>query len=249
MRHLSWNGYLPGKLVMTDTTLDSASVSARIDAALVYFIAATTFGLAGICFTWYARTGESALLLLGWVTFGTAFDFFSHILGAHVAHRKSFLRLYARVNFAALCFGIPFTALAGSFVIAALAPDGFNAHLIAFWPQILFGSLAFGALFLVARYRRYEHGGAVGFTLDKQQRYTRAIFIARRAYLALALAVGIAVMVEGFGTPMAFWAAMFGISFIATVPLHIMHKHIPSMLSEAITLNILAHGSWLVFVR
>jgi len=44
------------------------------------------------------------------------------------------------------------------------------------------------------------------------------------------------------------WAAAFGLSFIATVPLHIMHKQIPSMLSEAVTLYILAYGSWAMFV-
>ena len=217
--------------------------------ALVYLITFSTFGLAGVCLSWYGRTGEIALLLLGAVTFGTAFDFFSHVLGAWFPDRDRLLRVYARIDFAALCFGIPFTALAGSFVVAKIAPDGFNAWLITYWLPILVFSLVFGVLFLPARYSRFVHDGVTAFTLDKSHDYTRAIFIARRIWLAIALAVGISVMIEGFGTSMAFWAALFGLSFIATVPLHILHKHIPSMLSEAITLNILAHGSWLVFVR
>ncbi len=36
--------------------------------------------------------------------------------------------------------------------------------------------------------------------------------------------------------------------YIATVPLHILHKHMASMLLEAFTLAVLAYGSWSVFV-
>lgn len=226
----------------------SGARASLINAALIQFLTITTFGLAGVCFYWHRETGEIALLLLGWVTFGTAFDFLSHVLGVYLDRYENFLRWYARINFAALCFGIPFTALAGSFVIAGVAPNGINAQVVAHWQAILFASLAFGSLFLFARYRQFTHGGAVEFTLDKSHRYTRAIFSARRAYLAVALLVAIAVMIEGFGTTWALWAAAFGLSFIATVPLHIMHKQIPSMLSEAVTLYILAYGSWAVFV-
>ncbi|UCG72386.1 MAG: hypothetical protein JSV45_14245 [Chromatiales bacterium] len=233
---------------MTETAYSGEPAQSRISAALVEFLTFTTFGLAGVCFYWYSQSGAIVLLLLGWVTFGTAFDFLSHVLGRYFSRHEEFLRWYARINFAALCFGIPFTALAGSFVIASVAPDGINAQVVAYWWPILLASLAFGSLFLFARYRPFTHAGAVEFTLDKAHRYTRTIFWARRAYLALALLVGIAVIIEGFGTTWAFWAAAFGLTFIATVPLHIMHKQIPSMLSEAITLYILAYGSWAMFV-
>ena len=220
----------------------------RDEIVVANFITITTFILAGVCFYWYALSGEIAMLLLGWVTFGTAFDFLSHLLGRYFAGYRGFLKAYSRINFAALCFGIPFTALAGSFVIAEIVPGGINAQMLEWWPQILTASLCFGTLFLVARYRQYSINGSVEFTLDKSNLYTHVIFIARRAYLAVALFIGVAVMVDGFGTEWALWTIAFGLSFIATVPLHIMRKQIPSMLSEVITLYILAFGSWSVFV-
>ena len=220
----------------------------RVEIAVANLITIATFILAGVCFHWYTVSGEIPVLLLGWVTFGTAFDFLSHFLGRYFARYRSFLKVYSRINFAALCFGIPFTALAGSFVLAEIVPGGINARVLVWWPQILVASLCFGALFLVARYRQYSINGSVEFTLDKSHLYTRVIFIARRAFLAAALFISIAVMVDGFGTDWALWAAVFSISFIATVPLHIMRKQISSMLIEAITLYLLAFGSWTVFV-
>ncbi len=221
---------------------------ARIEIAAIHLITITTFILAGVCFHWYTLSGEVPMLLLGWVTFGTAFDFLSHVLGHHLTRYHGFLKTYARINFAALCFGIPFTALAGSFVIAQIVPGGINAQILMWWPQILTASLCFGALFLFASYRQYSINGSVEFTLDKSQLYTRIIFIARRAYLAIALLISITVMVDGYGTDWTSWTTAFGLSFIATVPLHIMHKQIPSMLSEAFTLYLLAYGSWAVFL-
>ena len=55
-------------------------------------------------------------------------------------------------------------------------------------------------------------------------------------------------MGDGMGTDWMLWTAVFGLSFIATVPLHILHKHLASMLSEAFTLIVLVYGSWLIFV-
>ena len=84
---------------------------------VLYATTLFTFTLAGLCFYRYAETAHIAWLLLGWVTFGTAFDYSNHILGLHFGQHKSFLIGYGRVNFGALCFGIPFTALAASFVV------------------------------------------------------------------------------------------------------------------------------------
>jgi hypothetical protein len=50
------------------------------------------------------------------------------------------------------------------------------------------------------------------------------------------------------GTDWLLWTLAFGLTFIASVPLHIMHKQIPSMLSELITQIILIYDSWAVFV-
>jgi hypothetical protein len=188
------------------------------------------------------------LLLLGWVTFGTAFDFLSHILGRHFGRYQRFLLWYARINFSALCYGIPFTVMAGAFVIAEIAPAGISARIVPYYRELLIASLMFGALFLFARYRYLDVGGAVELTLDKIHPYTRKIFNTRRAYLGLSLLLAVTIMSDGIGTDWAVWTAVFGISFIATVPLHIMHKHLASMLFEAFTLAVLAYGSWSVFV-
>jgi hypothetical protein len=223
-------------------------MSHKLHTLTLYAITIPSFLLAGLCFQWYIDTDEVALLLLGWVTFGMAFDFLSHILGLHFGQHTTLLRWFARVNFSALCFGIPFTALAGSFVIAEIVTDGINAALLEHYLTILHGSLIFGALFMFARYRMLTIAGAVEFTLDKTHPYTRIIFLSRRVFLALSLVVGICVMVDGIGTDWLLWTLAFGLTFIATVPLHIMHKQIPSMLSELITQIILIYGSWAVFV-
>ncbi len=219
--------------------------------AHIAFLYCTTLGtylLSALCFAWYAQTDEIALLLLGWVAFGTASDFLSHILGLHFGRHRRFLLWYARINFSALCFGIPFTTMAGAFVIAAIDPGGISARIVPYHVEILIASLLFGALFMFARFRYIEIAGGVELTLDKTDPYTSRIFAARRGFLGLSLLLGITVMADGIGTPWAIWAALFGGSFIATVPLHIMHKHYASMFFEAFTLAVLGYGSWLVFV-
>lgn len=227
-------------------TIRPADVS--VTEVLLYVTTAATFLLAGVCFAWYFETDRVALLLLAWVTFGTAFDFLSHVLGRHFGRYEAFLRWYARTNFAALCFGIPFTAMAGVFVIAEITPGGISAGILPFYRELLIGSLLFGALFLFARYRLIDSTSSVEFTLDKEHTYTRRIFVARRVFLVSALVLSIVAMIDGIGTDWALWTILFGVSFIVTVPLHIMHKHLASMLLEAFTLFVLAWGSWQVFV-
>jgi len=217
-------------------------------AFILYAITLPSFLIAGVCFGWYASTGEIALLLLGLVTFGMAYDFLSHILGLYLSNHKTFLHWYSRINFWALCFGIPFTAFAGTFVMAEVVPDGISAKLVENYQYILHGSVAFGALFMVARYRELNINGAVEYVLDKTHPYTKAIFLARRILLAFSLLLGVTVMIDGFNTDWFLWSTVFGLSFIATVPLHIMHKQIPSMVSELITQVIAVYGTWLVFV-
>jgi uncharacterized membrane protein len=60
--------------------------------------------------------------------------------------------------------------------------------------------------------------------------------------------IGVIVMIDGLNTEWMLWAIAFGLSFIVTVPLHILHKQIPSMASELTTQVIAAYGSWVVFV-
>lgn len=226
----------------------TTSAEHRWHGFMLYAITVPSFFLAGLCFQWYATTSQLALLLLGWVTFGMAFDFLSHIMGLHFGRHTRLLRGYARINFAALCFGIPFTALAGSFVLAAVAPDGISAQITRHYLPVLYSSLIFGALFLFARYRQLSIAGTVEYALDKSHGYTRIIFLLRRIFLGMALAVSITVMLDGWSSEWQLWSLLFGLSFIATVPLHIMHKQVPSMLSELITQIILFYGSWMAFV-
>ena len=236
---------------MTQPTASTAALSPaalQVRTFILYVTTTATFLLAGACFAWYVQTDRIALLLLGWVTFGTAFDFLSHILGWHFQRNRGFLSWYARTNFSALCFGIPFTAMAGAFVIAEVAPAGISARIVPYYRELLIASLMFGALFMFARYRYLDFAGAVELTLDKAHPYTRKIFLARRGFLGLSLLLAVLVMGDGIATEWAVWTALFGLSYIATVPLHILHKHLASMLFEAFTLVVLAYGSWSVFV-
>jgi hypothetical protein len=215
----------------------------------LFAITLPSFLLAAVCFVWYGQTGEVALLLLGLVTFGMAYDFMSHIIGLYLDGYDRFLRWYTRINFAALCFGIPFTAFAGTFVMAQVVPDGISAQLVNNYLPILHGSVIFGALYLFARYKKVHIEGAVEYVLDKTHAYTKLIFLTRRVLLAASLVIGITVVIDGWQTDFWWWSLLFGGVFISSVPLHIMHKQIPSMLSELITQLLAVYASWLVFVH
>jgi len=218
------------------------------NAFLLFAITLPSFILAGLCFGWYGSTGEVALLLLGLVTFGMAYDFMSHIFGIYLAQHTSFLRWYSRLNFWALCFGIPFTAFAGTFVMAEVNPDGLSTVLAENYLLVLWGSVSFGALFLFARYKEINVEGAVEFTLDKSHLYTKVIFIARRMLLLTSLIIAVIVVIDGWSTDWFWWSILFGGVFLASIPLHIMHKQIPSMLSEVATQAIAVYATWSIFV-
>lgn len=216
-------------------------------ARVIEVLTAAGFMLAGLCFWFYSRNFAVAWLLIGLVTFGMAFDFLNHVLGARLPTHKRLLEAYARVNFSALCFGIPFTAYAGSFVIAKATGGSLSTALVNNWLVVLHGSVAFGLLFLFARYREASINGAVEFVLDKSHRYTRTIFILRRILLAASLLIALTVLVDAAGTPWLPWALAFTGVFVASIPLHILHKQIPSMLSELLTQAIAVWGCWVVF--
>ena len=217
-------------------------------AFMLYTVILPAFLLAGLCLGWYGSTGELPLLLLGLVTLGMTYDFISHVIGMYLKQHTTFLLWYARINYCALCFGIPFTAFAGTFVLAEVNPDGISAQIVKLTIPILVGSIAFGTLFLFARYKQIGIGGALEFVLDKKDTYTKAIFLARRVLLALALVLGITVIIDSWNTDWRIWSILFSGSFIATVPLHILRKQFLSMASELVTQAIAVYGTWLVFV-
>ena len=218
------------------------------NAFMLYTVILPAFLLAGLCFGWYGKTGQFPLLLLGLVTLGMAYDFLSHVLGMYLRQRANFLLWYARINFCALCFGIPFTAFAGVFVLAEVNPAGISAQFVKITMPLLIGSIAFGTLFLFARYKQISIDGALEFTLDKSHRFTNNIFLARRLLLALTLILGIIVVIDGWNTDWRSWSLLFTGSFIATVPLHIMRKQFLSMASELVTQATAVYGTWQVFV-
>lgn len=233
---------------IAELSAPAVTMNSRFHTAILFAITTPSFLLAGLCLQWYVRTDEVALLLLGLVTLGMAYDFLSHILGLYMQNYSGFLRWYSRLNFWALCFGIPFTAFAGTFIMAEVQPDGVSAALADNYLLILHGSVLFGALFLFARYKKINVQGAIEFTLDKSHVYTNTIFIVRRIILALTLVIGITVVIDAWSTDWFIWSLLFTGTFIASIPLHILHKQIPSMLSEVVTQIIAIYGSYLIFV-
>jgi hypothetical protein len=225
----------------------SATSGIDLHARTVELLTATGLILAAFCFWCYLRNPEVAWLLVGLVTFGMSFDFMNHVLGARLPERKSLLEWYSRLNFAALCFGIPFTAYAGSFVLAKATAAPLSTQLVDHWLPVLHGSVAFGLLFVFARYKEVNVNGAVEYVLDRRHAYTRIIFTLRRILLAGALAIALTVIADGLGTPWSTWALAFTGVFVASVPLHILHKQVPSMVSELLTQAIAVYGCWIVF--
>lgn len=206
-----------------------------------YAFAITTL-LLGLYSLRYAVTVQTArAYLLAFVVLGTGYDFFSAVVGRHV-HNRYVLLWYARINFSLLCFGIVFTPMLAVFTIRAFAPDTYCALLADCWLQLLLFSLGFGSLFLFARYAVHRDEKALIFSLDKNHLYTARIFVARRVLLVISLLIALLAVIEGLQSSMALWSLLFFAAFAATVPLHIMHKHLSSMAAEFVTLTILAHG-------
>lgn len=225
----------------------SATSGIDLHARTVELLTATGFSLAAFCFWCYMRNPEVAWLLVGLVTFGMSFDFMNHVLGTRIPEQQTLLQCYARLNFAALCFGIPFTAYAGSFVLAKATAAPLSTLLVDHWLPVLHGSVAFGLLFMFARYKKVNVNGAVEYVLDTRQAYTKTIFMLRRILLVAALGIGLTVVADGLGTPWSAWALAFTGIFVVSIPLHILHKQIPSMVSELLTQAIAVYGCWIVF--
>ena len=119
--------------------------------------------------------------------------------------------------------------------------------LVDHWLPVLHGSVAFGLLFVFARYKKVNVNGAVEYVLDTRHAYTKTIFMLRRILLAGALGIGLTVVADGLGTSWSTWALAFTGVFVASIPLHILHKQIPSMVSELATQVVAIYGCWIAF--
>lgn len=216
-------------------------------ARAIELLTATGFAMTAFCLWCFARNPDVAWLLVGLVTFGMSFDFLNHVLGTRLPQRKTLLERYARVNFAALCFGIPFTAYAGSFVLAKAIAAPLSTLLVDNWLMTLYGSSAFGLLFLFAHFKEVNVNGAVEYVLDTRQAYTKTIFVLRRVLLIASLGIAFTVLADAAGTHWFPWALVFTGIFMASIPLHILHLQIPSMISELLTQAIAIYGCWIAF--
>ena len=66
--------------------------------------------------------------------------------------------------------------------------------------------------------------------------------------LLASLVIAVIVVIDGWNTDWFWWSILFGSVFLASIPLHIMHKQIPSMLSEVATQAIAVYATWSIFV-
>ena len=106
-------------------------------------------------------------------------------------------------------------------------------------------SIVSGVFFLFTKYVPNIKAEGL-YTLDRKDGFTLFAFIVRRIILAGSLIMAIIVVFEAVKTPFASWSLLFGSLFIATVPLHILHKHMLSMIVEFLTLAVLFYGTFLV---
>ncbi len=200
-----------------------------------------TFGIALVEFFLSPGANDAGILLMACVSLGTGIDFLHGFLGK-ITNSTLILTLYARTRFSLLNFGIIFTPLCAAFILQRTGDAPGCARLAENYPWLLAISLLTGGLFLFARYRPDPDSSAQTYILDKSHSYTRTAFILRRVVLVLSLAIAIVVMAEGLQTELMLWCLLFGIVFIATVPLHILRRHLASMTAEVVTLAILFYG-------
>lgn len=201
-----------------------------------------TFALAGLALILEFIVKEPGVLLLAFVTIGTGIDFAGSLIGDYVTDKKSVL-LYTKVRFSLLNFGILFTPLCAAYVLQYFPSATISRSLFANFPLLLIFSLVTGALFMFTSYVEDTDTGETVYKLDRKDRFTKVAFIIRKTVLLCSLIIAIIAIAEGVRTEMALWAIMFGVLFIATIPLHILHKELPSMSAELATLVILLYGA------
>lgn len=209
----------------------------RIITVLTVFL-----GLA--CFYLEFRYRAHGVLMLALVTLGTAFDFSLSVAGDFIKSRKTILML-TRWSFSLLNFGVVFTAMSAAYVVKDLPGCRMSLAMVSLNHIFLLISMASGILFLFTRYVPNEKAEGL-YTLDRSHGFTLFAFIVRRIILAGSLVMAMIVVFEALGTSYAVWSLLFGALFIATVPLHILHKHMLSMTAEFLTLVVLFCGTFFV---
>jgi hypothetical protein len=207
-------------------------------------ITALTAILVLACFYLEIKFSRHGVLMLALVILGTGFDFSLSLIGDAIKSRKIVL-LCTRISFSLLNFGVIFTAMSAAYVIKDFPGCDLSAAMISSRHVFLFLSIITGLFFLFTKYVPNEKAEDL-YTLDKKDGFTLFAFIVRRIVLTCSLIMALIVVFEGMKTPFAFWSLMFGGLFIATVPLHILHKHILSMIVEFLTLAVLFYGTFMV---
>jgi hypothetical protein len=201
-----------------------------------------TFVLAGLALILEFKVKEPGVLLLAFVTIGTGIDFAGSLIDDYVTDKKSVL-FYTKLRFSLLNFGILFTPLCAAYVLQYFPSAPISRALFSNFPLLLILSLVTGGLFMFARYVEDTEKGEKVYRLDRKDKFTKIAFIIRKTVLLCSLIIAIIAIAEGIGTEMALWSIMFGVVFIATIPLHILHKELPSMSAELATLVILLYGA------
>lgn len=220
--------------------------SAYLHRAVVFGFTGLTFLLALAGFVLAGRVRDPGLWLLSLVIAGTGYDFIGSNFGL-LTKNDTALRFIARTRFSLLNFGIIFTPFSAAFILQhGFAPTLSTALAEHYLPFLVF-SLVTGAMFLGARYQRVDEEGVPICLLDKSDRYTRVAFVVRRAVLACSLVIALVTIFEGLQTGLAGWTILYGGLFIATVPLHILHRELLSMAAELATLVVLFYGAARVY--
>jgi hypothetical protein len=194
------------------------------------------------------RVRQAGVMVLALVILGTFIDFLGAYTGAFISQQARLL-LFTKVRFSLLNFGIIFTPMSAAFILAKSPNAPLCSALAARYAWLAVFSLATGALFLFTKYTSATDEGVATYRLDRDDPFTKRAFLLRRIILAGSLVIAILVGVDGLRCGMAAWTALFCLLFIATVPLHILHKHVCSMAAEAVTLAVLLYGAVQVFVK
>ena len=211
---------------------------------LTLVITFLTVLLALACFYLEIKYRRHGILMLALVTLGTGFDFSLSIIGDYIKSSRIVL-LCTKISFSLLNFGVVFTAMAAAYVVKDLAGCDLSAAMISFNHIFFLFSIVSGTLFLFTKYVPNKNVEGL-YTLDRKDGFTLFAFIVRRIVLAGSLIMALIVVFEGVKTPFALWSLLFGGLFVATVPLHILHKHMLSMIVEFLTLAVLFYGTLLV---
>lgn len=208
---------------------------------IIKLLTLLTFVLALMGFLLELKVREPVMLLLSFVILGTAFDFLTPIMGTHTKN-TTLLLVFAKTRFSLLNFGILFTSISAAFILSNFSTACLCNSLANHYLYWLIFSLVSGSLFLFSKYTIDEDEGAITFKLDRSDSFTSKAFILRRVSLVFSLIIAGIVVFEGLKTEFALWSIFFGIFFILTVPLHILHKRISSMVVELITLVVVFYG-------